>query len=75
MIDPKLLRASPEEVAANFARRGFRLDVAQFTALEDRRKVAQVEADRLRAERNAVSKQVGMAKGRGEDTAAPCDRL
>jgi seryl-tRNA synthetase len=69
VIDPKLLRANPEEVAANLARRGFKLDVAQLSALEERRKAAQVEADRLRAERNANAKQVGMAKGRGEDVA------
>src|SRR5690606_22039062 len=68
-IDPKLLRASPELVAANLARRGFVLDVSQLVAIEERRKSAQVEADRLRAERNANAKQVGMAKGRGEDVA------
>ncbi len=56
-------------MAANLARRGFVLDVEALTALEDRRKIAQVEADRLRAERNAKAKQVGMAKGRGEDVA------
>ncbi len=70
MIDPKLLRSAPQDVARNLARRGYTLDVAALAALEDRRKLAQVEADRLRAERNAVAKQVGMAKGRGEDTAA-----
>jgi seryl-tRNA synthetase len=67
VIDPKLLRTSLEEVAANLARRGFKLDVAQISALEERRKSAQIEADRLRAERNANAKQVGMAKGKGED--------
>jgi seryl-tRNA synthetase len=69
VIDPKLLRSAPDEVARNLARRGFTLDVAALAALEDRRKHAQVEADRLRAERNAVARQVGMAKGRGEDAA------
>jgi seryl-tRNA synthetase len=69
VIDPKLLRTSPEEVAANLARRGFRLDVALLATLEERRKAAQIEADRLRAERNATAKQVGMGKGRGEDVA------
>ncbi len=69
MIDPKLLRSAPAEVAANLARRGFTLDVAAFTQLEERRKAAQIEADRLRAERNANAKKVGMAKGKGEDVA------
>ena len=70
MIDPKLLRTDPEAVARNLARRGFTLDVAALQALEDRRKPWQVELDRLRAERNANAKAVGMAKGRGEDAAA-----
>jgi seryl-tRNA synthetase len=69
MIDPKLLRSEPETVARNLARRGYTLDVQALRALEERRKAAQVESDRVRAERNANAKAVGMAKGRGEDVA------
>lgn len=69
MIDPKLLRSDPEAVARNLARRGFTLDVAALRALEEKRKASQVESDRLRAERNANAKAVGMAKGKGEDAA------
>jgi seryl-tRNA synthetase len=69
MIDSKLLRSDPETVARNLARRGYILDVSAFRALEEKRKAAQVESDRLRAERNANAKAVGMAKGRGEDVA------
>ena len=67
MIDPKLLRSDPEAVARNLARRGYMLDVGALRALEEKRKAAQVESDRVRAERNANAKAVGMAKGRGED--------
>ena len=69
MLDPKLLRADLPAVARQLARRGFVLDVADFAALEEQRKVAQIEADRLRAERNANAKAVGMGKGRGQDVA------
>ena len=69
MIDPKLLRSDPEAVARNLARRGHTLDVKAFRALEEKRKTAQVESDRVRAERNTNAKAVGMAKGRGEDVA------
>jgi seryl-tRNA synthetase len=67
VLDLKQLRADPEAVAANLARRGYRLDVAAFRVLEERRKHWQIEADRLRAERNAGAKAVGLAKARGED--------
>ncbi len=70
MIDPKLLRSDLPGVAAQLARRGFALDTAAFAAIEERRKAAQIEADRLRAARNANAKAVGMAKGRGEDASA-----
>ena len=67
MLDPRQLRADAAGVAANLARRGFTLDVAAFAALEEKRKAAQVESDRVRSERNANAKAVGMAKGKGED--------
>ncbi len=70
MIDPKLLRSDPQGVARNLARRGFVLDTAALQALEDQRKPYTVAVDRLRAERNAHAKAVGMAKGRGEDVSA-----
>ena len=70
MIDPKLLRSDPEAVARNLARRGITLDVEALRALEEKRKPWQIEADRLRSERNANAKAVGMAKGKGQDTAA-----
>ncbi|HEY6125998.1 MAG TPA: serine--tRNA ligase [Steroidobacteraceae bacterium] len=70
MLDSKQLRADPAAVAANLARRGFALDVAVYNALEERRKAAQIESDRVRAERNANAKAVGMAKGKGEDASA-----
>jgi len=69
VIDPKLLRSDPEAVARNLARRGFKLDVEALKALEEKRKPYQIESDRVRSERNANAKAVGMAKGRGEDVA------
>jgi seryl-tRNA synthetase len=70
VIDPKLLRSDPEAVARNMARRGIKLDVEALRALEEKRKPWQVELDRLRSERNANAKAVGMAKGKGQDVAA-----
>ena len=69
MIDAKLLRSDPDAVAKNLARRGFTLDVDALRKLDERRKIAQVQNDQLRSERNAHAKAVGMAKGRGEDIA------
>ena len=69
MLDPKLLRTEPEQVAANLARRGFVLDVAALSALEERRKAARLRADALRNERNTRSKAIGKAKAQGQDVA------
>ncbi|MBT0726964.1 serine--tRNA ligase [Rosenbergiella australiborealis] len=67
MLDPNLLRNEPDAVAEKLARRGFTLDVETLCALEERRKVLQVETETLQAERNARSKSIGQAKARGED--------
>ena len=67
MIDPKLLRQSAVEVAANLARRGFEFDADAYLALEERRKALQVETEQLQSERNASAKRIGKAKAQGED--------
>ena len=69
MLDIRQLRSDPQGVAANLARRGFALDLEQFTALEARRKEAQVAVDALRNERNTRSRAIGHAKAKGEDVA------
>ena len=70
MIDPKWLRSDPDAVARDLARRGYVLDVRTLKALEEKRKPWQVEVDRLRAERNANAKAVGVAKAHAEDASA-----
>ena len=70
MLDARQLRSDPAAVAANLARRGFKLDVERFRALEERRKSAQVAADEVRAARNAHAKSVGKAKAQGQDIAS-----
>ena len=67
VLDPKLLRSDLTGVATGLARRNFILDTGAFAALEEKRKALQIDADRLRAERNASAKAVGQAKGRGAD--------
>ena len=67
MIDPKLLRQSAADVAANLARRGFEFDADGYLALEERRKALQVETEQLQSERNTSAKSIGKAKAQGED--------
>ncbi|MDH5622329.1 MAG: serine--tRNA ligase [Gammaproteobacteria bacterium] len=69
MIDPKLLRQSAADVAANLARRGYTFDADNYLALEERRKSLQMETERLQSERNASARNIGKAKAQGEDIA------
>jgi len=69
MLDPKRLRANPQEVADQLARRGYVLDVATFEKLESQRKALQSETEALQAARNKASKEIGYAKSKGEDAA------
>src|SRR5690606_38800240 len=67
MLDIQLLRTQIDTVAARLAARGMQLDTAAFQALEDERKQTQTRTQELQARRNALSKQIGMLKGKGED--------
>jgi seryl-tRNA synthetase len=46
------------------------MDSVQFSALEAERKEVQTRTQELQAKRNATSKQIGMAKAKGEDVSA-----
>jgi seryl-tRNA synthetase len=71
MLDPALLRGQLETVAARLREtRGLSLDVASLQALESERKTLQAETQELQNLRNTRSKAIGIAKGKGEDTAA-----
>ncbi|HYA38848.1 MAG TPA: serine--tRNA ligase [Candidatus Methylomirabilis sp.] len=70
MLDPKLLRTNLDDVARQLARRGFQLDAQALASLEEKRKRVQIVAQQFQQERNAKSKAIGVAKAKGEDTAA-----
>ncbi len=70
MLDIHLLRTNLLFVAERLAARGVTLDTATFEALEAQRKQLQTRTQELQAERNALSKQIGVLKGRGEDASA-----
>ncbi|NCO70133.1 MULTISPECIES: serine--tRNA ligase [Shewanella] len=70
MLDPKFLRNDLDVTAERLATRGFILEVDNLTKLEEKRKSLQVETEDLQASRNAISKSIGQAKARGEDTSS-----
>ena len=67
MLDIQLLRSDLADVATRLATRGFVLDATRFEQLEAQRKEIQTRTQALQARRNAASKQIGIAKGKGED--------
>ncbi|HZV99346.1 MAG TPA: serine--tRNA ligase [Methylophilaceae bacterium] len=70
MLDIQQLRNDLDNVVAKLASRGFTFDSTAFTALEQERKQVQTRTQELQAKRNATSKQIGIAKSKGEDVAA-----
>ena len=69
MLDPKCLRSDIEQTAKRLAARGFNLDVAAFSSLEEKRKTLQSRTQDLQNERNVRSKSICKAKAQGEDIA------
>ncbi len=69
MLDINLLRHDLPTVAAALALRGVTLDIARFESLEAERKTIQTQTQALQAKRNALSKEIGAKKSKGEDAA------
>lgn len=70
MLDIQALRNDLDGVVAQLKKRGFDFDAAKFAALEQERKTVQTRTQDLQAKRNNTSKQIGMAKAKGEDVSA-----
>ncbi len=75
MLDIQLLRNDIDAVAERLTTRGYTLDRENFRRLESERKTLQTQTQDLQARRNALSKQIGFAKSRGEDVSAVLDEV
>ncbi len=73
MLDIALLRRDLPQVLARLQTRKnpqVFLNESTFTALENERKTLQTRTEELQAQRNSLSKQIGMLKGKGESANA-----
>jgi seryl-tRNA synthetase len=72
MLDIRLLREKPDHVKERLATRGgsFAALVDEVLSIDEQRRTAETERQRLQSERNRVSKEIGMAKKQGQDTSA-----
>ncbi len=70
MLDIQALRNDLDGVVEQLNRRGFAFDFAAFSALEQERKAVQTRTQDLQAKRNNSSKQIGIAKSKGEGVSA-----
>ena len=66
MLDIQLLRNDIQTAALRLAQRGFALDTDRFGELEGRRKQLQIRSEELQAQRNSLSKQIGVLMGQGK---------
>lgn len=66
MLDIQLLRNDIQTTAQRLAQRGFVLDTERFSELEGRRKQLQIRSEELQAQRNSLSKQIGVLMGQGK---------
>jgi seryl-tRNA synthetase len=72
MLDIRLLREQPDLVKTRLATRGTTMDdtVDALLALDAKRRTVETSLQALQAERNRLSREIGVLRSRGADTAA-----
>ncbi|MEO5373352.1 MAG: serine--tRNA ligase [Alphaproteobacteria bacterium] len=75
MFDIKWIRDNPEQFDRGLTRRGLKPLSAQVLDLDRRRREALSEAQAIQTRRNRLAKDIGAAKGRGEDVTALLDEV
>ena len=69
MLDIKLIREKPDYVRERLKTRRSAVDISAVLELDEARRAAITEGERLKSERNEVSKKIGALKKAGQDTA------
>jgi len=67
MIDPQLIRNELNAVAKALDKRGVSIDTNKIQKIEAKRKAIQIKTEKLQADRNLISKEIGEIKTKGED--------
>ncbi|MBI1206040.1 MAG: serine--tRNA ligase [Azospirillum sp.] len=75
MFDLRFIRDYPVLFDRGMIRRGLSSRSVEILGLDSRRRAAQTELQTLQQQRNDISKQIGLAKREGRDTAALTDRV
>lgn len=75
MLDLKRLLADPEGIRRRLATRGAEVDLAPIVRLDEERRSAIAEAQRLKTERNEASRRIGTMIKAGEDAAPARERV
>lgn len=68
MLDPQLIRNELNSIAKALDKRGVSIDTNKIQKIEDKRKTIQIKTEKLQADRNLISKEIGDTKAKGEDT-------
>lgn len=75
MLDIKFVTANPDAVIAGMKKRGKDISLDNLLQMESRRKEILGEVEIMKAEKNKVSKQVGVLKKNGEDATAIMEEM
>ena len=69
MLDPQLIRNDLDRIASVLEGRGIKIDKVKIQDIENQRKSIQIETEKLQAQRNLLSKEIGDLKSKNKDTA------
>jgi seryl-tRNA synthetase len=75
MLDIKFIRQNTELVRKKMLERGQEMDMAPFLNLDTRRRDILQEVEKLRSDRNTVSKEIGEKKKKKEDASEQISRM
>lgn len=75
MLDAKFVAANPELVVEKLKKRNMEVDLQPFLQAEASRKEILAKVEQMKAERNAVSKEIGVLKKNGQDATPIMEKM